>query len=116
MYLIKDIYYVNIYLLLGILKLKKGIKLILFLEMYVKKLEKKISGVCWILFLYKYLFKFGDWKICIGILVKIDITIFGYMWLFRFRREIFYYCIYFKRGIFFLNNCFYSYVWYYLIE
>lgn len=53
MYLIKYIYYVYIYLLLGILKLKKGIKLILFLEMYVKKLEKKFSGVCWILFLYK---------------------------------------------------------------
>lgn len=110
MYLIKDIYYVYIYLLLGILKLKKGIKLILFLEMYVKKLEKKISGVCWILFLYKYLFKFGDWKICIGILVKIDITIFGFKWLFRFCYYM--YCIYFKMGIFFLNNCFDNFVWY----
>lgn len=116
MHSIKDIYHVYIHLSSGILKLKKEIKLILSLEMHAKKLEKKISGVCWTLFLHKHLFKLGDWKICTGISVKTDITTSGHMWLFRFRREIFYYCIYSKRGISFLNNCLHSYVWYYLTE
>lgn len=108
MHSIKDIFHVYIHLSSGILKLKKGIKLILSLEMHAKKLEKKISGVCWTLFLHKHLFKLGDWKICTGISVKTD--------MFRFRQEIFYYCIYSKRGISLLNNCLHSYVWYYLTE
>lgn len=62
MHSIKDIYHVYIHLSSGILKLKKGIKLILSLEMHAKKLEKKISGVCWTLFLHKHLFKLGDWN------------------------------------------------------
>lgn len=53
MHSIKHIYHVYIHLSSGILKLKKGIKLILSLEMHAKKLEKKFSGVCWTLFLHK---------------------------------------------------------------
>lgn len=110
MHSIKHIYHVYIHLSSGILKLKKGIKLISFLEMHAKKLEKKISGVCWTLFLHKHLFKLGDWKICTGISVKTDITTFGLKWLFRFRYYM--YCIYSKMGISFLNNCLDNFVWY----